>query len=262
MTKIDKLLNNVKQTNYDFPDAPADGETQIATNDNQSLNYDTAPTDAEGVYILEDPVYPEEFGLKPPVPSISTLSSSDEKEDDTTVAYNIACELVKNFEFRNDENGLFVYNEATGVFEHLNKSGDFKGSIAYFVTNHTTMYQDRLKTAIFNTIFTHLRNSKRWSKKMPKVDDTKICLRNVVYDLTDGNGQTENIGAVQKHFESEYISVPYCKLPFRKPNHRIATKTPNCVIADRWQHQTGAGSKISQRYTKAADWCAGYCCAR
>ena len=189
MFVLNKLLNNRKQINSeDICSAPTDAETEITTVEEMSaMTYDEAPTDAECWYALEETIDLDLIGVKSATQFMPVGNNGDDKENDATVAHAIAALLVQKYEFRNDESGLYVYNEATGIFEGLSNKGDYKGSIAFFVTNNAQGYNEKLKSSIFNIVYSRLRNYKKWSRPMPEIDQTKVCLRNVVFDLADGN---------------------------------------------------------------------------
>lgn len=216
---MERIMRLVKHDDFDeIEPAPDDEDTEIARLTKSDVKFEDAPTDVEGFYSIEELVDLDAIGIKAPVPPIPTVGGGDGKEDDATVAYNITLNLVHSFDFRNDESGLYVYNEVIGRYETLNKTGDFKGSIAYFVTNNATAYQDRLKTSVFNMVYSHLRNTKRWSKPMPVTDHMKVCLRNVVFDLEDGSvlkhnkrfGFKASIGAYyESHAKLAPVSIKY-----------------------------------------------------
>ena len=150
MFVLNKLLNNRKQINSeDICSAPTDAETEITTVEEMSaMTYDEAPTDAECWYALEETIDLDLIGVKSATQFMPVGNNGDDKENDATVAHAIAALLVQKYEFRNDESGLYVYNEATGIFEGLSNKGDYKGSIAFFVTNNAQGYNEKLKSSI------------------------------------------------------------------------------------------------------------------
>lgn len=148
-------------------------------------NYEYVPTDSEVTYHLNEYSNSSDFGIK--ADNTATASTTvDDKNNDAAISKEIADDLSNRFTFANDEGGLYVYNEKTGVYELLRKNGDYYGTITHFITNNATYYQDRLKSSIFNLVYMHLRNDRKLSKKMPKCDDRMVALRNGVYNIITG----------------------------------------------------------------------------
>lgn len=173
-------------------DAPNDEDVKYKLTDNSSdsrigpNSFNESPSDVEVVYHLDSYVDTDKFNLKKGAKTVSTNDGDGERQDDASLALEIAEQLASKYDFRNDDSGLYVYNDKSGRYELLSKSGDYSGSIAYFIMNNSC-YQSKLKTTLFRLVYSWLRNSRQLSKPMPKVAPQKVCLRNGVYDLQDSS---------------------------------------------------------------------------
>ncbi len=152
----------------------------------QAKDYFSAPTDTESMYSLQDYCNPEDYNIK--VQGVTASTAADDKDNDAKIAVEIAEDLGNRFLFYNNEIGLYVYNNKTGVSELLRKNGDYHGSIAYFITNNVSdEYKDKLKTNLFNLVYSHLRNNRKLSRKMPETDENMVGFRNGAYNLLTGD---------------------------------------------------------------------------
>lgn len=193
-------------------DAPADNETMF-TFTPKAKSYLTVPTDAETIFHLQDYCAPEDYNIK--INHGGTASTStDDKENDAEIAANISEDLAVRFMFFNDDSGLYVFNDVTGRNDLLKKNGDYQGTIAYFVTNNVSEeYRTKLKTSIFSLVYSHLRNNRTLSRKLPETDEKMVGFRNGAYNIITGEFVEHNPrfglkSGIAAYYESRPILGP------------------------------------------------------
>lgn len=169
--------------------------------------YYDVPSDAELNVYLENYSEPEDFGIN--VNNDLAPGAEDDKNlNDAQVAGMIANDLAKRFRFRNDESGLYVYTKR-GVHDFLAKDGDYYGSIAHFITNNAPEYQDYFKPAVFTMVYRLLRNSRKFSRKMPERNDAMVAFRNGAYNILTGEfGPHVPSYGLKAGIDANYTSEP------------------------------------------------------
>ena len=188
----------IKEVTFKMTDAPSDDETTFTLHpkpeprepDDLSKplieNYFPVPSDAEASFHLTGFCDPTEFGIRTNQ-GVTASTAADDKDNDAEIATEITEDLATRFKLFNDDSGLYVFNDITGINDLLRKSGDYEGSIAYFITNNVDpLYQDKLKPNIFNMVYSHLRNNRKLSRKMPKTDENIVGFKNGAYNIVTG----------------------------------------------------------------------------
>ena len=187
-----------KNVDFQIIDAPADNEMMFTLSSGpelrepgilpapQAKNFIAVPIDAETTCYLQDYCNPEDYNINANQ-GVTASTAADDKENDAEIAAEIADDLAARFTFFNDNDGLYVFNDITGVNDLLKKSGDYHGSIAYFVTNNVSKdYRTKLKTSIFNSVYSHLRNDRKLSRKMPETNENMVGFKNGAYNIVTG----------------------------------------------------------------------------
>lgn len=176
-------------------------------------NYFPVPSDAEASFHLTEFCDPTDFGIKANQ-GVTASTATDDKENDAEIAAEISEDLAARFTFFNDDSGLYVFNDVTGINDLLRKSGDYQGTIAYFVTNHVNEdYRAKLKASIFNLVYSHLRNNRKLSRKMPETNENMVGYRNGAYNIVTGEfvGHDPRFGlksGISAYYESRPILSP------------------------------------------------------
>lgn len=187
-----------KYVDFQIIDAPADNEMVFTLSSEpelrepgslsapQAKNYIAVPIDAETTCHLQDYCNPEDYNITANQ-GVTASTAADDKENDAEIAAEIADDLAARFTFFNDADGLYVFNDITGVNDLLKKTGDYHGTIAYFVTNNVSKdYRIKLKTSIFNLVYSHLRNDRKLSRKMPETNENMVGFKNGAYNIVTG----------------------------------------------------------------------------
>lgn len=190
-------MNNTDK--FKMANAPSDADVSFTLNKHyvQNDNYEeltspnseyyaTVPTDVESIYRLQDYCNPEDYNIKANQ-GVTASTLADDKDNDAEIAAEISEDLAERFRIFNDDSGLYVYNNITGKNDLLKKNGDYHGTIAYFVTNNVSEeYRTKLKTSVFNLIYSHLRNNRKLSRKLPETDEKMVGFRNGAYNIVTG----------------------------------------------------------------------------
>lgn len=120
-------------------DAPADNETKFTLSSEPALgerdilsipqakSYISAPTDAETTFHIQDYCNPEDYSIKANQ-GVTASIAADDKDNDAEIATEISEDLAERFLFFNDEAGLYVFNNITGMNDLLKKNGDYHGT--------------------------------------------------------------------------------------------------------------------------------------
>lgn len=169
--------------------------------------YYDVPSDAELYLYLENYSDPEDFGINVKN-DLAPGADSEDKPNDAQIAGIIANDLAKKFRFSNDEAGLYVYTKA-GIHVPLSKDGDYDGSMAHFITNNATEFQDYFKPTVFTMVYRLLRNSRKFSHKVPKRNDAMVAFRNGVYNIMTGEfGPHSHMYGLKAGINANYVSKP------------------------------------------------------
>ena len=89
--------------------------------------------------------------------------------------------------FMNDSIGLYHYVESYGTFEMLKLTEEYEQSFGKFLRNNiSTKYVSKLSGGLVKECYFWLRQYEHFSKGMPAVDETLVCLSNGVFNLKNG----------------------------------------------------------------------------